>query len=141
MSEENVEGVKQGYAAFREAWTTNDRAPYEAWVRDVVSPEFEYTPSGTLPGIPTGRLDVDGFLQFLDTFWEEFEVLGAEASEILDAGDSVVARVNFRGRGRRSGLEVELDEFHVWTFKDGKTIRGQAFVSRTKALEAAGLSE
>ena len=91
MSEENVEWVKQGYAAFREAWRTNDRAPYEAWVRDAVSPEFEYIPSGTLPGGPTGRLDVEGFLRFLETFWEEFEVLSAEPSGILDAGDSVMA--------------------------------------------------
>ena len=141
MSEENVELVKQGYAAFREAWTTNDRAPYEAWVREAVSPEFEYIPSGTLPGVTTGRLDIEGFLRFLDTFWEEFEVLSAEPSEIIDAGDCVMARVNFRGRGRHSGVEVGLDEFHVWKFKDGKNFRGQAFVSRDEALEAAGLSE
>ena len=141
MSEENLETVKQGFAAFREAWTKNDRAPYEAWLRDAVSPEFEYIPSATLPGLPTGRLDVEGFLRFLDTFWEEFEVLSAEPSEIVDGGDRVMARVSFQGRGRRSGVVVGRDEFQVWEFKDAKSIRGQAFVSRAEALEAAGLSE
>jgi|SRR4051794_24956092 ketosteroid isomerase-like protein len=141
MSEENVEIVKHGYAAFREAWTTNDRAAYEAWLRDAAAPEFEYFPSAKILGGPTGRLNVEGFLDFLDTFWEEFEVLIAEPSEILDAGDNVIARVNFRGRGRHSRLEIGLDQFQVWTFRDGKAVRGEAFEDRAEALEVAGLSE
>ena len=136
-----MEIVKQGFTAFWEAWTTNDRAPYEAWLRDRAAPEFEYVPGVRILGGPTGRLDFEGFLRFLDTFWEEFEVLSAEPSEILDGGDCVMARINFRGRGRHSGVEVGLDEFHVWKFKDGKNLGGQAFVSRDEALEAAGLSE
>jgi ketosteroid isomerase-like protein len=138
MLEENVEIVKRGYVAFREAWDANDRGPYEAWVREITSPDFEYVPSGDLPGAATGRLDLDGFLGFLEAFWGEFEVLSAEPSEIVDAGDSVVASVAFLGRGRRSGVEVGIDEFHVWTFRDGKAVRGRAFTSRAKALEAAG---
>ena len=141
MSEENVEIVKHGFAAFREAWTTNDRAAYEAWLREVAAPEFEYLPSAKILGGPTGRLDVEGFLDFLDTFWEEFEVLIAEPSEILDAGDRVMARVNFRGRGRHSGVEIGLDQFQVWTFRDGKAVRGEVFASLAEALKAAGLSE
>jgi ketosteroid isomerase-like protein len=141
MSQENVEVVKQGFTAFWEAWTTNDRAPYEAWLRDLAAPEFEYMPGARILGGPTGRLDIDGFLRFLDTFWEEFEVLAAEPTEVLDAGNSVVARVGFRGRGRRSGAEVEVDQFQVWRFRDGKCIQGQVFESRAKALEAAGLRE
>jgi ketosteroid isomerase-like protein len=141
MSQENVEAVKQGYAAFRAAWTTNDRVPYEAWLRGDASPEFEYAPSASLLGGPTGRLDLEGFLRFLDTFWEEFEVLSAEPSEFLDAGDTVLARVTFRGRGRRSGVEVEIDQWQVWTFSEGKAVRGQALESRAEALEAAGLQK
>jgi hypothetical protein len=47
MSQENVEIVKHGFKAFREAWTTNDRAPYEAWLHDTVAPEFKYMPRVT----------------------------------------------------------------------------------------------
>ena len=141
MSEENVQLVKHGFEAFREAWRTSDRAAYEAWLRDAAVPEFEYLPSAKILGGPTGRLDVDGFLDFLDTFWEEFEVLVAEPAEILDGGDSVMARVNFRGRGRHSGVEIGLDQFQVWTFREGKAVRGEVFASRAEALEAAGLAE
>jgi ketosteroid isomerase-like protein len=31
--------------------------------------------------------------------------------------------------------------FQLWTFRDGKVVRGQAFSDREEALEAAGLSE
>ena len=141
MSQENVEAVKAGYAAFRAAWTTNDRVPYEAWLRDAASDEFEYIPSASLLRGPTGRLDREGFLRFLETFWEEFEVLSAEPSELLDAGDSVIARVDFRGRGRRSGAEVEIDQWQVWSFREGKAVRGRAFESRAEALAAAGLEK
>ena len=141
MSQDNLEAVKQGYAAFRAAWTTNDRAPYEAWLRDKASPEFEYIPSTGLLGAPKGSLDREDFLRWLDTFWEEFEVLIAEPSEFLDAGDTVLARATFRGRGRRSGAEVEIDQWQVWRFRAGKAVRGQALVSRADALKAAGLSE
>jgi ketosteroid isomerase-like protein len=140
MSEENVEIVRQGFEAFRNAWTTNDRGPYEAWLRETASPQFEYLPHARILAGPTGRLDVDGFLSFLDTFWDEFEVLAAEPSELLDAGDKVMARVSFRGRGRRSGAEVALDQFQVWTFRDGKAVRGEVAENRAEALEAAGLS-
>jgi ketosteroid isomerase-like protein len=141
MSQENVEIVKRGYSAFREAWTRNDRGPYEAWLRDVTSPEFEYLPSANLPGVSGGRLDLDGFLRFLETFWGEFEVLSAEPSDMVDAGNSVVVGVAFRGRGRRSGVEVGIDEFHVWTFRDGKAVSGRAFATRARALDAAGVTE
>jgi ketosteroid isomerase-like protein len=30
---------------------------------------------------------------------------------------------------------------HVWTFRDGKTVRLRQFLDRVKALKAAGLSE
>jgi ketosteroid isomerase-like protein len=141
MSEDNVETVKDGYAAFRAAWRTNDRAPYEAWLRDMASARFEYVPSADVLGGPTGSLDREEFLRWLDTFWEEFEVVIAEPSELVDAGDIVLARATFRGRGRRSGAEVEIDQWQVWNFTDGRAVRGQAFASRADALEAAGLSE
>ncbi len=34
-----------------------------------------------------------------------------------------------------------MEVFQLWTFRDGKVIRGQGFFDREEALEAAGLSE
>ena len=141
MSEENFETVRQGFVRFEEAWKANDRTAYEAWLRETASPRFEYIPGADLPGIPTTCLGVEGFLEFLETFWAEFEGAVAEPQKVHAAGDTVVVRVHFRARGRRSGAEVELDQFQVWTFENGKTVRGEAFASPGAALEAAGLSE
>jgi ketosteroid isomerase-like protein len=53
----------------------------------------------------------------------------------------VLAVITFRGRGRQSGVEVNMEFFQLWTFDDGKVIRGQGFLDRDEALEAAGLRE
>jgi len=60
---------------------------------------------------------------------------------LIEAEDSVLAVINFRGRGKASGAEVNIELFQLWTFRDGKIIRGQGFFDREEALEAAGLRE
>ena len=65
-----------------------------------------------------------------------------EAREILEAGDSLVARVVQRAVGRESGLEpAELEYFQVWTFRADKVIRLDVIRDRDEALRAAGFSE
>jgi ketosteroid isomerase-like protein len=64
-----------------------------------------------------------------------------EAREFIDAGDDLIVSMTNRGRGRRSGVETSWDVWLVWTVRDGTAIRGQAFMSKAEALEAAGLSE
>jgi ketosteroid isomerase-like protein len=71
----------------------------------------------------------------------EFDDASAEIYELTDAGDQVVASITNRGRGKRSGVEVSWDIWQVWSLRDGKVVRGQAFTNREEALEAAGLSE
>jgi hypothetical protein len=44
-------------------------------------------------------------------------------------------------RGRGSGVEVKLQTFHVYKLRDGLVTEMRAFDGRTKALQAAGLSE
>jgi ketosteroid isomerase-like protein len=40
------------------------------------------------------------------------------------------------GRGRESGVEVEMEGWDVWTFSEGRVIRRQTFASREEALAA-----
>ena len=61
--------------------------------------------------------------------------------EFTDAGDRVVVTVHFRGRGQESGAEVDARSHHVYTLRDGKTIRMDEFMDRADALKAAGLPE
>jgi hypothetical protein len=45
------------------------------------------------------------------------------------------------GRGKQSGVAASWNIWQVWTFREGKFHRGQAFTTRAEAREAAGLSE
>jgi ketosteroid isomerase-like protein len=58
----------------------------------------------------------------------------------VDRGDRVLTLTHMRGRGR-DGIEVVLEMGHLWTFRDGRIARMEAFADPQQALEAVGLSE
>jgi uncharacterized protein len=133
MSQENVAVLRRSIEAF-------NRGDPDAWVA-ALAPEFEYTASGAVVGIRGTYRGADGFRRFLDSFWDEFDEPKAELGELIAEGDQVLASVTFSGRGKNSGVATSLDLWHLWTLRDGKAVRGQAFTSKDEALKAAGLSE
>jgi len=58
---------------------------------------------------------------------------------LFDAGDSVVAVVSFRARGRGSDRELTQEEAHTWTFRDGRVACFEWRHDLQAALEAVGL--
>jgi uncharacterized protein len=130
MSEENVEAVRATLARL------NRGEP----VIDVLSPDVVWeVHAGPEPGEFRGVESVAGYYRRYLGTWEDFRV---DVEEIRDAGDDkVFLATRDRGRGKSSGVDVEMPVFHVWTLKGGKVIRGAAFPSRQQALKAAGLSE
>jgi ketosteroid isomerase-like protein len=134
MSRENVEILRQGYQDL-------NRGDVDA-VLTVCDPEIEcQLPEG---GINTGTLRGHQALKdFLMGYIEAFESFQVVPEEVLEADDRVVVVLRMSGRGRGSGLEVELRPVHVWTMQGGRAVRVQVFPDREKeaALEAAGLSE
>ena len=63
--------------------------------------------------------------------------------ELIDAGDQVVAVAQVTGTGPTSQIAMEdRDRFaFLFTIKNGRCVREQAFRNREEALEAAGLRE
>jgi ketosteroid isomerase-like protein len=106
-----------------------------------IAPDFEYVTTGAIPGVGGVYRGPEGLRRFLESFWGEFEEPRVEVRESIEAGDQVVAALTFRGRGKQSGVDTNWDIWQVWTMRDGKSVRGQAFTSRNEALEAAGLRE
>ncbi len=45
------------------------------------------------------------------------------------------------GKGRHSGIEVEMCVIDVLTFRDAKVTRHRLYADRAEALEAVGLQE
>ena len=131
MSQENVEAIRRAFDAV-------DRGDLDA-VAAELAPEFEYVATGDVVGIEGAYHGVQGFRQFLEWFWAEFDEPNVEIRRLIDAGDEVLTWVTFRGQGTQSGVATSLDLWHVWTLRDGRAVRGRAFRSREEALDAAGL--
>ena len=135
MSEENVEVVRRAY----ERWNQGDFGWTETEI-SLFAPGFEYVPA-PLVGLTETIQGLEGFMRFLEQFWEDFDEAHAEPQELIESGDSVLAVITFSGQGRQSGVEVNMEVFQLWTFRDGKVVRGQGFFEREEALEAVGLSD
>jgi ketosteroid isomerase-like protein len=64
-----------------------------------------------------------------------------EVEETIDAGDSVVLAISESGRGRASGAPMKHSYCQVWTFRDGRIVRAEAFQTTEEARAALGLPE
>jgi ketosteroid isomerase-like protein len=90
------------------------------------------------PDVYRGREGAERWLRATGEVWEE---LCLTPVELIDAGDNVVAAVTVQGKGKGSGVEVNMPLFAVWTFRDAKVVRvAGGYRERSHALEAAGLS-
>jgi ketosteroid isomerase-like protein len=133
MSEQTAEAVRRAYKAF-------NRGDLEGMFADA-APEFEYLPTGAIPGAGDVYRGHEEFRQFLNRWWGEFDEPHVEVHELIEASDQVLASVTFRGYGKQSGVETNWSLWQLWTVRDGKFVRGQGFTDRNVALEAARLEE
>ena len=79
--------------------------------------------------------------RFWDGLDETFEELRLDPQEAVDAGDRVLVRLRFYGRGKGSGAVLEEEMYHqVTTFRDGTMVRIEYVTSWPEALEAARLA-
>jgi ketosteroid isomerase-like protein len=133
MSQENVELVRRIY----ECWGRGDfRAGgelYDPYVLLVLRPEFPEA------GAYCGPDEIRKYMR--EDFLADFESAAIAGEEFLDAGDSVVVRVNQQATGPESRAPVEMRYHQIWTFRGRSVIRIESVMERTDALEAVGLSE
>jgi ketosteroid isomerase-like protein len=82
-----------------------------------------------------GRHAVTEFFRDWIDQWEEPE----SDWQLEQTGpDTVLALVTTRGRGRASGVPVELGFAQVWTFRDGEPARMVLYADADKGRRAAG---
>jgi ketosteroid isomerase-like protein len=123
VSEENVEIVRRAWA-------------FEGEALEHFDPDFVWN-----------RLDeatahgLDAALQSFERWKDAWEDLEGRPEEFTDAGCHVVVTSYFRGRGLRSGVEVETRIYEVYTLLNRKIVRMDEYTEREEALEAAGLRE
>jgi ketosteroid isomerase-like protein len=112
MSQENVEIVR----SILDSWNRRD---YSAAL-ELVAPEIRVE----------GGLDVD-----TEGTYEGIPDLQKWLARFF------VVEAHHYGRGRASGVDVEMRNWHVFTVRDVKVMRWRLFPTKPEALEAVGLSE
>ncbi len=94
------------------------------------------------PDLPGGGLfrGHQGVRDFISQLTEGFDLLEIRGYELVPAGDRVVGLLHTYARGRQGGVEVEIRDAHVHTFRDGKIIHWRLYLDRKEALADAGVS-
>ena len=128
MSRENIEKVKEGFAA-------HNRGDLDAMV-ELYAPDavFETLLLGTHHGNESIRLIYEENQKTLAGY-------NVVPVELIDGGDKVVAVAQAVGRGPASDIAIDEPFAFVFTIKDGRVTREQAFRNKEEALEAAGLTD
>jgi ketosteroid isomerase-like protein len=129
VSQENLELVRAGFAA-------HSRGDLDALVElydpDVV---FETLLLGTHRGNEAIRLIYEENQKTLSGY-------AIEPVELVDSEDQVVAVAEVKGVGPVSQITMDGDRFaFLFTIKNGRVVREQAFRNRDEALAAAGLAK
>jgi uncharacterized protein len=130
MSEENLQVVRDLYEAA-------SRRDLDALFR-LAHADMEWETDPRLPnaGIYRGREEIQGFMEDQAA---PFDRTVFEPERLIASGEHVVALLRIRRRLRDSTAEIDLRIAHIWTIREGKVVRGQAFAERERAFDAAGL--
>jgi ketosteroid isomerase-like protein len=131
MSQENVEIVRNAFDAY-------DRDEVDEVLR-LCDEDIVITQPPELPGVARQQRGHGGVLEAFGIWPEQWDDYRIEILRIADAGDHVVVTARQGGRGKQSGVDVEMDFTFVFTVRARKIVEWRIFMDEQQALEAAGL--
>jgi ketosteroid isomerase-like protein len=79
----------------------------------------------------------DALLEWMDDGDDAFDDFNIELLAIEELAGHVVVSMRQRGRGKKSGAEVDLPFTHVWTVRDGTATELRSFTGREDAVRYA----
>jgi ketosteroid isomerase-like protein len=133
MSQENVELVMSGYDAVQ-------RGDYESAL-EAADEDMLWDMSGFgLPDLAKVYRGHDGLREFWVAWLAAWETIEFKTPAVEDHGEHVIVEVQQRNLGRGSGIPVDFHYFQAFTVRDGKITASYMAQTRSKALEAVGLS-
>ena len=133
MSEENVEAVRRGTAAYNRR---DLDGLMEDWASDAV---LDWTNSrGFDANVYQGY---DQIVAFWERFFTAFEDVRAETVDLQEVEEGVLVVENVAHLRGRDGIEVQARSAWLVTRRGGVTTSLTLYQSKQEALEAAGLSE
>ena len=131
MSRDNVEIVRSAFEAY-------DQGDIER-VLHLCDEDVVITQPPELPGVAPQQRGHDGVLEAFGIWPEQWDDYRIEIVRITDPGDHVVVTTRQGGRGKQSGVEVEMDFTFVFTVRGGKIVEWRIFMDEGQAFEAAGV--
>ena len=99
--------------------------------------DFEWLVPG-FPGSQAAR-GPEETLDFFRDWIDQWEDLRVDWELEQSSPDTVVSLVDMRGRGRASGVPVELHFAQVWSFREGVPVRMEFYTDAEDARRAAGI--
>jgi ketosteroid isomerase-like protein len=130
MTSDDIEVLERIYAK----WAQGDFWSFESFDEEVRARWSTEVPDlGTSEGI-------EGLAQLLRDWLQAWQACRIEAEEFHDAGDCVVAFVRVIARGSESEIDVEMENAHVWTMRDGHATAIRAYTDRSRAMREVGLA-
>jgi ketosteroid isomerase-like protein len=143
MSQENVEIVREMHEEMKGlnlAVQGDDPLVFRELIEQVYSPDVVVTWSATNLEARTYR-GHEGVMKAFSEWMESFEEYYIEAAEYIDAGDRVVVPTHQWGKGRTSGISVDLEITTVYALKEAKIVMLSEYDTLEQALEAVELLE
>jgi uncharacterized protein len=133
MSQENIDVVRAGFEAFA-------RGDIESVLR-LCDEDIVVNEPAEMPDMPPLHRGHAGVLETLAAWPEQWDDYRIEVLRAVDIDDRVVATLHQTGRGKSTGIPVELQTAMVFTVRDGKIAEWSIFLREDEALEAVGLRE
>lgn len=121
MSHENVKLVLSIYDAFAAGDVTAVLSLLDPQVEWNEAENFIYADGSPYIG-PSAVLE--GVFMRIGNEWEGFS---SSLSEVLDAGETVVAQGYYSGMHSKSGRKLRAQFAHLFTFRDGKVVKFQQY--------------
>jgi hypothetical protein len=105
-------------------------------------PGSEYRPSSDLmpPDLEKVFYGHDGYRRLWRYWLDAFHDIRWDPEELLDYGDRILVTAQQSGHGSGSGVGVSEPVFQLFKLRRGLVVRQEAFLDRSKALEAAGVA-
>jgi uncharacterized protein len=130
MAETNIELARRGF----DQYMATGQPPWEM-IDEQVEVYDHDTPD---QGAYRGHAGLERWVEDWSAAWAEWSI---EPEEFIDAGDSVVAFIRMKTKGRGSGIESERKDAQVYKFRSGKIVRWDYYNDRRLAFEAVGLTD
>jgi ketosteroid isomerase-like protein len=134
MSEGNVEIVRRGNEVLNQGDLEALMALY--------APEAELIDHANAPDQPSIVRGREAIRRTAEQWLEPFEEFRCDVDEYIDAGDAVICSARWHGRGKASGMTIDVRQYDAYELIDGKVVRAtMGYRTREEAFRAAGVQD